>query len=80
MAKPGPNNLANIVMKSLKVQGFIVSDHWQHYPEYVAQLGEWVTSGKVSWKETVREGIESTPKAFLGLFQGENIGKMLIKL
>lgn len=79
-AKAGPNNLANIVKKSLRLQGFIVSDHWEHYPSYVAQLTQWVEQGKISWKETTREGIEATPDAFLGLFKGENIGKMLIKL
>ncbi|WP_105903508.1 NADP-dependent oxidoreductase [Vibrio gangliei] len=79
-AKAGPNNLANIVKKSLRIQGFIVSDHWEHYPSYVAQLSQWVKEGKISWKETVRSGIESTPNAFLGLFTGENIGKMLIQL
>lgn len=79
-AQAGPNNLANIVKKSLKIQGFIVSDHWEHYPNYVAQLSQWAAEGKVSWKETTRQGIESMPKAFLGLFKGENIGKMLIQL
>ncbi|OEF23972.1 NADP-dependent oxidoreductase [Vibrio rumoiensis] len=79
-AKAGPNNLANIVKKSLKIQGFIVSDHWEHYPNYVAQLSQWAAEGKVHWKETTRHGIESTPEAFLGLFKGENIGKMLIQL
>lgn len=79
-AKAGPNNLANIVKKSLRIQGFIVSDHWEHYPSYVAQLAEWAEKGQVNWKETVRQGIESTPDAFLGLFKGENIGKMLIQL
>ncbi|MGO2321269.1 NADP-dependent oxidoreductase [Vibrio casei] len=79
-AQAGPNNLANIVKKSLKIQGFIVSDHWEHYPNYVAQLSQWAAEGKISWKETTRKGIESMPKAFLGLFKGENIGKMLIQL
>ncbi|MGB2078267.1 MAG: NADP-dependent oxidoreductase [Vibrio sp.] len=79
-AQPGPNNMAEIVKKSLSIRGFIVSDHWQHYPSYVAQLEKWYDKGEISWKETVREGIAATPDAFLGLFKGENIGKMLIKL
>jgi NADPH-dependent curcumin reductase CurA len=79
-AKAGPNNLVNIVKNSLKIQGFIVSEHWDHYPSYLAQLSQWVKDGKVSWKETVRQGIESTPEAFLGLFKGENMGKMLVQL
>ncbi|MFV0575556.1 MAG: NADP-dependent oxidoreductase [Vibrio sp.] len=76
----GPSNIANILKKSLRVQGFIVSDHWHHYPEYVKQLSQWVSEGKIDWKETVHNGIESTPDAFLGLFSGQNMGKMLIKL
>lgn len=78
--QPGPNNMTEIVKKSLSIKGFIVSDHWQHYPEYLKQLNQWYLEGKVEFKETVQEGISSMPTAFIGLFEGANTGKMLIKL
>ncbi|WP_062260990.1 NADP-dependent oxidoreductase [Endozoicomonas arenosclerae] len=77
---PGPANLSQLIVKKLKMQGFIVFEHWEHYPEYVKQMSQWIQEGKVSWKETVFEGIEQAPDAFLGLFTGMNTGKMLVKL
>ncbi|SEQ53483.1 hypothetical protein SAMN03080615_01887 [Amphritea atlantica] len=79
-AQPGPANLAQIVIKKLKIQGFIVFEHWDGYPEFVEQMMQWIAAGKISWKETVFEGIEQTPEAFIGLFNGHNLGKMLVKL
>jgi NADPH-dependent curcumin reductase CurA len=49
-------------------------------PAFLRDLSQWVKEGKVKWKETVFEGIERAPDAFLGLFKGENLGKMLVKL
>ncbi len=78
--KPGPWNLFNIIGKRLKVQGFIVSDHQDMLGDFVRDLAEWVPAGKVQWQETVEEGIENAPAAFLKLFTGGNTGKMLVKL
>ena len=77
---PGPSNLGQIIAKKLKIQGFIVSDHWDGYPAFVQEMGQWIGEGKVSWKETVYNGIEEAPEAFIGLFTGKNTGKMLVKL
>lgn len=77
---PGPANLSLMIVKKLKMQGFIVFEHWQHYPEFVQQMSHWIQESKISWKETVFEGIEQAPEAFLGLFSGINTGKMLVKL
>ncbi|MBQ0755787.1 MAG: NADP-dependent oxidoreductase [Amphritea sp.] len=77
---PGPSNLSQIVIKKLKIQGFIVFDHWDGYPAFVEQMVEWIQQEKVSWKETVFNGIEQAPAAFIGLFEGRNTGKMLVKL
>ncbi|MDZ4370282.1 MAG: NADP-dependent oxidoreductase [Phenylobacterium sp.] len=77
---PGPSNLVLMVGKQLTMRGFIVSTHWDMMTEFHKDLGDWIKAGKFTWKETVREGIESAPDAFLGLFKGENMGKMLVKL
>ncbi|WP_207060786.1 NADP-dependent oxidoreductase [Motiliproteus sp. SC1-56] len=77
---PGPANLSQIIIKKLKLQGFIVTDHWDGYPAFVQQMGQWIQQQKVTWKETVFNGIEQAPEAFIGLFEGKNTGKMLVKL
>ena len=77
---PGPSNMMLIVGKRLKLQGFIVSDHMKDLPEFIREMAGWVQQGKVRWRETVDEGIDNAPAAFLKLFTGENIGKMLVKL
>ncbi len=77
---PGPANFIQILVKRLRVEGFIVMDHWDHYGEFVEQMGRWIKEGKVKWEETVYEGIQSAPEAFIGLFEGKNKGKMLVKL
>ncbi len=78
--RPGPWNLFNIIGKRLRVQGFIVSDHLDLLPDFMRDLSRWVSEGKVKWQETVEEGIENAPAAFLKLFSGGNTGKMLVKL
>ena len=77
---PGPTNLAQIIIKKLKVQGFIVFEHWDEYPAFVQQMSQWILEEKIHYRETVYEGIESAPEAFMGLFSGKNTGKMLVKL
>jgi NADPH-dependent curcumin reductase CurA len=78
--EPGPSNLAQLIGRNIRMEGFIVSHHFDMMPQYVADLSRWVAAGKVTWKETVFEGIEKAPEAFMGLFTGENLGKMLVKL
>ena len=77
---PGPTNLTQIIAKKLKVQGFILSDHFDLQGEFISDLSDWMMAGKVKTRDTVYEGIEQTPDAFMGLFTGANIGKMLVKL
>ncbi len=77
---PGPGNMALIIGKQIRMEGFIVSNSWDMMPAFLKDLAEWHSSGRLQWKQTVREGIENAPSAFLGLFSGENFGKMLVKL
>jgi NADPH-dependent curcumin reductase CurA len=77
---PGPNNLTNIVRNRLLVQGFIISDHLDRRAAFLADMSAWIREGEIKHRETVVEGLENAPRAFLGLLQGENTGKMLVKL
>jgi NADPH-dependent curcumin reductase CurA len=77
---PGPNNLTNIVRSRLTLQGFIISDHLDRRPAFIAEMGAWLREGKVKSRETIVEGLENAPHALIGLLQGENTGKMLVKL
>ena len=79
-APPGPRNLVNVIGRSLRMQGFIVSDYIDMVPEFYADMGPWIAAGKIRWQETVMDGIDAAPKAFLGLFRGDNSGKMLVRL
>lgn len=78
--RPGPNNLIQIVGKSLKLEGFIVSNHLDIIPEFYAEMAKLISSGQMKTEQTVEDGIENAPKAFLNLFSGANFGKMLVKI
>jgi len=78
--EPGPRNLGLVVTKRLRVQGFIVIDHGDRYPPFFAEVGPWVRGGEISYRETIVDGLERLPSAFAGLFRGENVGKMLVRV
>lgn len=69
-----------LVKKSSLMQGFIVTDFVDQYPAGIKQLSEWFQDGKLKYTETVREGFDNIPQAFLDLFEGKNKGKMIVKL
>ena len=77
--RPGPN-LTPAVRKRLKIQGFIVSDQWQRFGEYRAMAAPLVRSGELKYREDIVEGLDRAPEAFIGLLNGRNFGKLLIKL
>ena len=78
--KPGPRNLIYVVGKRLKIQGFIVSDFMDMREQFRRDMSQWIKDGSVQWEETVENGVQNAPKAFLNLFSGGNAGKMLVKL
>lgn len=79
-APPGPN-LGPVVRKRLRIQGFIVSDTgWPRYPEFRRQMLGWLREGRVRWREDVVEGLRNAPDAFIGLLQGRNFGKLVVKV
>ncbi len=77
---PGPRYLFSMIGNRVLMQGFIISDHLNLYPEFLAEVGGWLKSGRLKREETIVEGLENAPRAFLGLFSGENLGKMVVKL
>jgi NADPH-dependent curcumin reductase len=77
--RPGPN-LMSAVRKRLKIQGFIVSDQWQRWGEYRAMAAPLVKGGALKYREDIVDGLDRAPEAFIGLLQGRNFGKLLIRL
>lgn len=69
-----------LLTQRLKLQGFIVSEHMNLWPQALKELGALVASGKLKYRETVAMGIAAAPEAFLGLLEGRNFGKQLVKL
>jgi NADPH:quinone reductase len=76
----GPRFLPKILSTSSLIKGFIVSDYRAEFPRGLAELAGWVREGKLTYHETIIEGFDQLPNAFLGLFSGENTGKMLVKV
>lgn len=76
----GPANIWRAIDMKITLRGFICSDHLDMAEEFHRELRTWLKDGRIVWRETVREGLDSAPEALMGLFRGENIGKMLVKL
>ncbi len=74
------NNIRAILISRLAMRGFIISEHPQFWPQALQELGQAVASGQLKYRETVSQGLESAPGAFLGLLKGRNVGKQLVKL
>jgi NADPH-dependent curcumin reductase len=69
-----------ILVSRLKIQGFIVSEHAAHWPRALAELGAGVATGAIKYRESIAQGLDAAPGAFLGLLKGKNFGKQLVKL
>ena len=69
-----------ILVKFLNVQGFIISNHWDRYPAFLSDIGPKVVSGEIKVVEDITQGLENAPSAFIGLLEGRNVGKQMVKL
>jgi NADPH-dependent curcumin reductase CurA len=79
--QPIPLQYPQLILTSrLRIEGFIVSDHMEVWPDALAELGRLVAEGRLKYRETIAVGLESAPEAFLGLLRGKNFGKQLVKL
>ena len=72
--------LMRIIAMRIRLQGFIYTDYLPRLPEFYRDMSRWIASGQVKSRDTIVEGLERMPQAFLGLFEGANTGKMLVKL
>lgn len=79
-SKGAVSNLGYAVQKSLTLQGFIATDYLDEMPNFQRDVTGWIKDGKITWRQTVDEGLDKAPAALLKLFSGENLGKMLVKL
>jgi NADPH-dependent curcumin reductase CurA len=77
---PGPRNMPLVVTRRLRIEGFIIRDHGHRLPAFLAEAPGWVADGRLRWRETVVEGIDHMPEAFVGLLRGDNIGKMVVRV
>ena len=80
-SEPYPmKNIGSVLLNRIRMQGFIVSEHMERWPVALAELGQGVATGKIKYRETVAQGLENAPQAFIGLLKGANLGKQLVKL
>lgn len=81
---PGPDRLSLlqglILQRSLKLQGFIVSNYRDRIPAFIGDMALWMAQGKIKYREDVVDGLENAPQAFLGLFSGANFGKLVVRV
>jgi NADPH-dependent curcumin reductase CurA len=80
VAGAGVRNLPLAIGKRLTLRGYIIIDHGRRMPEFVAEMSGWLRDGVVRYDETVVDGLENAPSAFMGMLAGENTGKMIVKL
>lgn len=76
----GPRLLWHLIVKRARAEGFLVFDYASRYGEARQAMARWLHEGRLVYHETITEGLENTPKAFIGLFSGENLGKQLVKV
>jgi NADPH-dependent curcumin reductase CurA len=76
----GPRPQPYLLVNSALMKGFIITDYSARFAEGVMNLAQWLVAGKMKYAETIEEGFENTPQAFIGLFSGDNLGKQIVKV
>lgn len=79
-ASQGPRSMHHLIKKSARMEGFVIYDFADEFDAAKSQIGEWYNEGKMVYTENLIEGFSNIPAAFIGLFEGENIGKQMIKV
>ena len=81
---PGPNELPrlmrSVLTNRLKFQGFIITDRWNRFPEFLSDMSGWIRSGDIRYREDFVDGIHNAPEAFMGLLKGRNFGKLIVRV
>lgn len=76
----GPRLMGLLIVTRSKIQGFLVSDYWSRFDEGLREMAGWIREGKLKYQENIVEGFENMPRAFIGMLQGENTGKQLVRV
>ncbi|MDC0037318.1 NADP-dependent oxidoreductase [Alphaproteobacteria bacterium] len=76
----GLKNMAHVLVKRLTIKGFLIFDHYDDSKDFENDMSNWIINEKIKWRETIVQGIENSPQAFLDLLNGKNIGKMIVKI
>jgi NADPH-dependent curcumin reductase CurA len=76
----GPRFLWQLIVNRARIEGFLVSDFADRYPQGLQQMAAWLHEGRIRYREDIVEGFENTPRAFIGMLQGENTGKQLVRV
>ncbi|MCY1277138.1 putative NADP-dependent oxidoreductase YfmJ [compost metagenome] len=79
-AVAGPRNIYAVIQKSLLLQGFIGINHMDTWEAFIQDVGTWIAEGQIKTRETIVDGLENAPDALIGLFSGDNYGKMLVRI
>ena len=77
---PGGPNLRSLLVHRAMIKGFIVSDHYDRFPAFLAEVTPLVRDGRIKFREDIVDGLDAAPAALIGLFEGRNFGKMLVRV
>lgn len=74
-----PGLMGKLLVRRIKMQGFIIFDYYHRYPEFFKDMSGWLAAGKIKFREDIVDGLENAPQAFIGLLEGKNFGKLVIR-